>query len=156
MTSFQQVFSLFFFLVLAFSNAFAPRAVGRRADTRCFIVKKYAGGPVNSLTDLHRAMRSITKDNFDTRVQEIEGFMKEKAGQSSYTKGMKRLKKYAKSFAKTLPEGYCKEAKATAKKRAAIKARVEEFIQAKQEAAEAAAAAAAEPEAEAEAGEAAE
>jgi len=107
---------------------------------------------VESIAGVKKAIKGMTKDNFDETLKELEPQLTSR-GVSVYYKSMKRISRAAKELGTTVPEGYAKEAKCTLKRRT----KQDEFIKMKEEARiaeeeEAAAAAAeateAEPEAE--------
>jgi hypothetical protein len=130
------------FALLAAAQAFAPSSVANRGNTALSSVKSQVA---------RKEIRRVTKDNFSATLDKVEPFLTEAAGSTFYSKAMRRLTVKAQAFGATIPDGYAKEAKATAKRRekqtAFIQAKVEAAAAAAAEAAEKAAAEAAEKEA---------
>ena len=79
------------------------------------------------MRDVHKTVHDLTADNFAASLSTIEPFLLNEAGSTMYGKSMRRIAARAKALGVEVPEGYAKEAKATAKKRA----KQDEFIQAK-------------------------
>jgi len=79
------------------------------------------------MRDVRQTVHDLTADNFATSLSTIEPFLLNEAGSTMYGKSMRRIAVRAKALGVEVPEGYAKEAKATAKKRA----KQDEFIQAK-------------------------
>lgn len=102
------------------------------------------------MKDVRSMVDKLSSDNFDATLKEMEPFLVHEAGATLYAKSMRRLDKQAKALGKVVPEGYAKEAKATAKRRekqnAFIQTKEEARLAAEAEAAEAAAAAKSEAE----------
>merc|ERR1712228_799896 len=96
------------------------------------------------MKDVRKKIAGLSSENFSDSLGEIEEFLLNQAGASIYTKSMRRIAVKAKSLDVEIPEGYAKEAKATAKKRekqdAFIQTKEEERLAAEAEAAEAEAA----------------
>ena len=106
------------------------------------------GMAVESMADIRKSIKDMTKDNFSDSLKDLEPALVE-SGSSIYRKSMKRIARRAKELGETLSDDFAKEAKATLKKRT----KQDEFIKVKEEeriAAEEEAAAAAEAEAPAE------
>mmetsp|Transcript_125673 Transcript_125673/g.246295 ORF Transcript_125673/g.246295 Transcript_125673/m.246295 type:complete len:146 (-) Transcript_125673:887-1324(-) len=92
-----------------------------------------------AIQSVRKAISRLNSENFSDTLVMIEPFLLDQAGASFYKKSMNRIKRSAKSLDVKMPDGFAKEAKATAKARA----RQEAFIQTKNAEVEAAALAAA-------------
>mmetsp|Transcript_5020 Transcript_5020/g.10970 ORF Transcript_5020/g.10970 Transcript_5020/m.10970 type:complete len:153 (+) Transcript_5020:78-536(+) len=118
-------------------SAFSPVTTdGRSSKTTALSMSK------GKIASIKNSINSLSAENFSTTLTEIEPFLKNEAGISVYKKSMKRIGNRAKALGVDVPEGYCKDAKATAKRRekqdAYCKARAEEAAEAADAAAEAA------------------
>jgi hypothetical protein len=138
----------------------APFGVTEKSQA-LFMAKKEASTP-SAMASARTAIGGLTKENFSATLSTVEPFLLNDAGQTFYTKSMKRITVKAKAVGAEVPVGYAKAAKATLKKREKqdafikvkedekaaaaeeAKAAAEAEVAAAAEAAEAAAAAAAE------------
>ena len=138
--SFLRIFALA--MVAAGANAFAEFKVSGGGVSRQAVSLHLSSSSLASelaIQSVRKAIARLDKENFSDTLVMIEPFLLDEAGASFYKKSMNRIKRSAKTLNLKLPDGFAKEAKATAKPRA----RHEAFIQKKNEEAEAAVLAAA-------------
>ena len=110
---------------IASTSAFVPAITKpSQQSTQLNIVTKGKAAPVR------KAISSLTKDNFDATLTEIEPFLTKEAGVTIYNKSMKRIAVKANSLGVSIPDGWAKDAKCTQKRRekqdAYCKAKTEE------------------------------
>jgi len=93
-----------------------------------------------SMKEARRVIRKISAESFKTSLNTLEPFLLDNAGASMYAKSLKRIAYKAKEFNLEVPQGYARDAKATAKRRekqdAFFKAKKEEVLAATAEAAD--------------------
>jgi len=107
--------------------------------------------PLLPMSYVRKSIHNLTVENFSKTLTEIEPFLQKNAGQSFYTKSLRRISRNAKFLGVTVPEGYAKNSNALKKKFIKqglfIEKKEAERIEAEAAAAETEAAAAAEAEA---------
>lgn len=82
-----------------------------------------------SQTAVRKQISSLTNDNFDSTLKEIEPYLTKEAGATFYAKSMKRIAVKANAVGASVPTDYAKEAKATQKRREKQKAFIESKIE---------------------------
>ena len=109
---------------IAFASAFVP-ATKAPQTTQLHITTKGTAAPVR------KSISELTKDNFDSTLEEIEDFLTNEAGSAIYKKSMKRIAVKASALGVSVPADYAKDAKCTKKRRekqdAYCKAKVRRF-----------------------------
>jgi len=65
---------------------------------------------------VRKSIHNLTVENFSKTLTEIEPFLQQNAGQSFYTKSIRRISRNAKFLGVTVPEGYAKNSNALKKK----------------------------------------
>lgn len=91
--------------------------------------------------DVRKVLSNMNTENFSQTLTELEPFLTQEAGCSTYAKTMRRVQSRANALGVEVPAGWALEAKATEKRRMKqnefIKAKEEERLAAEAEAAEA-------------------
>jgi hypothetical protein len=133
-------------LLFASSQAFTSTPFGvQRAQSSVCMSAAEASTEIDR-SSIRKSIANLSADNFSSTLSEIEPFLVNEAGRTTYVKSLRRIGQRSRALKVDMPENYAKEAKTTAKRREKqntfVQTKIEEAAAAATQAAEEAAAAA--------------